>query len=323
MKPDDISVFRQILPETMPFPYYPDRESAWRLSCVMTEDAKVASLRDQGLGSVLSKPLMKPLVARCGGVLLQRDVVAIAHADRAPGMPDLSDAGRLALDELYAQSWYGFELSFSEWGVGGDRNWCQMSRRGGNLVVQLAFPPDHAELMGRFGAPFSRKDLEYGDHPIRQDGRPTLAWARLDIDLETGTALIEEVQSDWLRFAKDELDALARRRPHGRELTRARAYEAGLRARYGKLWPKAMLLAVLCLLRDEFAIRDIWMHQPGPGAILKGIRWSKPPVSLYTSLPKSFGFVPTREAPGLLTSRRKDLAKLRRKTDPLFWRLQF
>ncbi|MBT3027590.1 MAG: hypothetical protein KME48_10520 [Candidatus Thiodiazotropha sp. (ex Ctena orbiculata)] len=38
--------------------------------------------------------------------------------------------------------------------------------------------------------------LQRGD---RNYYRETLAWARLDVDLERNEVLIEEVQSDWVR----------------------------------------------------------------------------------------------------------------------------
>lgn len=32
--------------------------------------------------------------------------------------------------------------------------------------------------------------------------RDTLAWSRIDFDFDTGEALIEEIQSDWVRRVK-------------------------------------------------------------------------------------------------------------------------
>ena len=46
--------------------------------------------------------------------------------------------------------------------------------------------------------------FEWWSHPVRQDGRHTLAWARMDVDLDAGEALIEEIQSDWIREAVSE-----------------------------------------------------------------------------------------------------------------------
>lgn len=321
MKSEDIKMIRHVLPEMSTFPYYADRESAWSLASRMDGDAKIAALRETNFAPLLTRPLAREAVAGSGdGVLRRADVLAVAHADRAATW-SVTGAGQRALSHAYALDWHDFRLSFTSWGEAGDMHWNQISRRGGNLVLQLGFPSDHARLMASAAAHVSRKDLEYHGHPVRKDGCPTLAWVRIDLDLDTGVALIEEVQSDWLRFMKEELDNFT---PRSRELRQAQCYEAGLRAAYGKVWPKAALLAALVLLRDEFACREVWMHQPAAGAVLKHIRWRLPPKSLYSALPKSFGFEATRDAPWFLERpRRKDLRHLRKADAPLFWRMVF
>ncbi len=321
MTPEDIQMIRHVLPEMSTFPYYADRESAWALASQMAGDEKLSSLRGSARGPLVARPVIRPLAAASGdGVLRHLDVLALAHADRANGWR-LSKAARLALSAVYGQIWHDFQLSYTSWGQGKDWQWNQLSRKGGNLVLQLGFPSDHARLMGQFAGPFARKDLEFHGHPVRRDGVPTLAWVRIDLDLATGVALIEEVQSDWLRFLKEEVADLP---PRTRDLRLAQSYEANLKAAYGKIWPRAALLAALTVLRDEFACREVWMHQPETGAALKHIRWSLPPRSLYAALPKSFGFHPTRDAPWFLERPcRKLLRGLRKADRPLFWRLQF
>lgn len=323
MTPEDISLIRQVLPETMTFHHYPDRQSPWLLANAMPGDMPVRTLRRGPLARFLDRPLVKPVVAGCGGMLRQRDLIAVAHAGRAMHLGGLSPGALSALDMAYASTWRDYELSFTSWGTGRDWAWEQVSRKGGNLVMQLGFPSEHAAILGgHFSAPV-RKDFEYADHPIREAGRPTLAWVRLDIDLETGAALVEEVQSDWLREVADHAAYLRRRDPKSRQLKALESYAAKLSKAYAKDWAKSALLAALMLLVDEFAVRDIWMHQPGPGAVLKDIRWSQPPRSLYTDLPKSFGFRPTHDVPAFLERPcRKALKRLRQRSDPLFWRLQ-
>ncbi|MEM6482550.1 MAG: hypothetical protein AAF681_11935 [Pseudomonadota bacterium] len=322
MTPEEITLIRQVMPETLDFPYYPDRESAWVLAQMMPEVASVARLRQMPFGKLLSRPALRPLVAQGGGVLNRRDILAVAHAHWAMHMEALSAAGLDAVDATFALPWHDFELSFDSWGL---RRWYfdQTTRQAGNLVLQMGFPSDHAAIMGRYLTPGVRKTFEYPAHPIRISGRPTLAWARLDIDLSSGDALIEEVQSDWLRFASEEVDELRESAPRSRELASMERYRADLVARYGKIWSRAMLLAALLVLRDELALRRVWMHQPGPGTVFKRIDWSGPPRSLYSDLPKSFGFAPTRERPGFL---RRLPARVRRKLPkegPLFWLMTF
>lgn len=323
MTPEDISMIRHCLPEDMAFPYYADRESPWLLAQLMGDDAPVTALRRCPAGKLLTRPLVRPVVAACGGgVLRQQDLLAVAHAARAMRMAGTGAAGRAGLEAACALPWQDFCLSFAAWGTRYSAS-NQMTRRGGNLVVQLGFPSDHADLMGRYLRRDCRKDFEFDLHPIRTSGRPTLAWARLDIDLETGTALIEEVQSDWLRNVREEVADLSARMPRSRQLMVAQRYEAGLIARYSKVWPRALMLAVLVLLRDEFACRAVWMHQPEPGAAFKRIGGTPPPRSLYSALPRGFCFAPTREPPPFL-KRHGTLAIARMGRDePLFWRLDF
>ena len=321
MTPDEIDLIRQVLPERMTYPYYADRESAWLLARRMAGDTCVRELRQGTCARYLDRPLLRPLVAGCGGMLRQADVDALADAGRLPAN-GLGPAALRALEQAWAGPWHDFELSLASWGTGNEW-WTQTSRRGGNLVLQMGFPSDHAVLMGRYLGQAVRKDFEFDAHPIRTSGRPTLAWARLDIDLDSGTALIEEVQSDWLRLVREEAQWIAQHEPRSRQLRNAQAYDAALRQAYGKLWPRAMLLAALMLLRDELGIGTVYMHMPETGVRLKRIGGLAPPRSLYSALPKSFGFATTCEAPEFLQKkRRRDLSVLAG-CGAVFWRIAF
>jgi len=318
-----INMIRQILPEDMPFRYYPDRESAWVLANLMQGDTAVPDLRASDAGKLLTRPVLRPLVAGCGGVLRHRDVLALAHADRSAAWA-LTPAAQAALAPVYAQTWHDFTLSVTDWGSDGYWRFDQVSRPGHSLVVQLGFPTAHAQMFGRYFDGAMRRKLEYDGHPIRQDGPPTLAWARLDLDLETGTGLIEEVQCDWLRFAVREKLRQVRMGAKDRALRTFHAYEQALLTTYAKMWPRAMLLAALYLMREEFGMREVWMHTPHGGAMLKHITHRLPPRSLYTDLPRAFCFEGTRDAPPFLRARRKrHLAHLARQDGPIFWRLAF
>ena len=319
MLPDDIEMIRQIMPDDMTFNYYADRESPWLLAQMMRAPAmRVADLRAGPAAKLLTRPLVRPVVAACGGTLARAELLATAHADRAQTP---SAAGLAGSTQAFGQPWQDFGLSFDAWGTKPDRD-VQMSRQGGNLVLQLGFPSDHAALLGQCLPHGQRDKFEFGGHPIRQRGRPTLAWARLDLDLDAGACLIEEVQCDWLRYASRHVARLARRAPQTRQFRVHQAYEQGLIARYAKGWPATLMLAVLMVLREEFGIRTVWMHQPQTGVALKGIYGTAPPRSLYTALPKAFCFAPTRKAPAFLERPcRKRLKRLRQETGPLFWKL--
>jgi hypothetical protein len=259
------------------------------------------------------------MIAACGGTLLRADVQAVASGTLPQARP--GRASIAGLDAAWSAPWRDYVLSFAAWGSRQPAAWAQMSRAGGNLVVQLGFPSEHAALFGRYLRPDDRKRLQTSRHPVRQKGLPTLAWARLDLDLENRVLLIEELQCDWLRFASGLRRRLENTAAQTREARNALAYEHELLTRYGKEWSRVLLLAVLVLARDEFDCRDEFLHRPETGAHLKAITGTAPPMSLYSALPKSFGFHETEEAPALLDARHRFLKVLARRYGHLFWHL--
>ncbi len=320
MKPEAIAALRHDLPSTLAFLYYPDRESPWLLARRMRERARVAELKAGETARLLERPLVKPmLAAAAGGTLERADVDLAAMADRAIDGP-LSKVAAAGVAAAFEVPWYDFEISLGEWASEALGTWSQTSRHGNNLVLQLGFPSEDVALLTQYVGADARKMFEYRDHPVRRDGRPTLAWVRIDI--EGDVALIEEIQSDWLRFAARVSKFWLHNRPLRQFTYAVQAYETVVRERHEKLWPKVALLATLGFLRDVVGVRQVFMHQPEPGAALKGIYGAKPPASLYTKLPKSFGFTPTMEAPPFLARRhRRRLAPFRRAGQPVFWQL--
>ncbi|MEM9221732.1 MAG: hypothetical protein AAGB11_04930 [Pseudomonadota bacterium] len=322
MRPTELDAVQRMLPEELPFMYFADRESPWLLAKRIGEGARVCDLKRSADARWLARPLVKPVVTASGGTVRAVDLKAVAYADQGfnEAQSPAALAGVIAAFEL---PWHDLTLSFTEWGRGRGDDFSQMSRKGGNLVIQVGFPSDHAALMGRYIPDVPRKRLEFDLHPIRTTGRPTLAWARVDVDVDSGTALIEEVQSDWLRFAAGQVEALEGLDPRSRSLRNWRQYEADLRKRYGKLWPRATLLATLAVLDDLLGIKDVFMHQPTGGAVLKRICGTHPPASLYSALPKSFGFESTTDVPNFLRGpRRRGLVRLKKMGLPFFWHLR-
>ncbi len=110
--------------------------------------------------------------------------------------------------------------------------------------------------------------------------------------------LIEELQSDWVRAAR-----------RGRDVppavqARRRRYVEGLLADHEAIWAEALLLATLRFCREILGLERIWKHTFEGGTVLKGIdREHPPPRSLYTPLPRRFGFQVTDEAPTLEKAR--------------------
>lgn len=334
MTPEDFARAGAILPDRLDLNHYPDRQSPWLLAQCMPCAARVGALRRGPLAKLLDRPAVKPLVARSGGDLRQADMRALAYADAFELFDGVSPAGEAALEAAWSAPWMDFQLSFTTWGTD-ERVWpnMQLSRPGGNLVIQLAFPTEHQRLMAHYLPQGARKAFEEDRHPTAKTGRPTLAWSRVDIDWARGEALIEEVQSDWLRFVADEVRWMADISPRSRELRAHQAYQRALVARYAKLWPEVMMLATLVVVRDILGLSRVWMHQPASGAVLKGINRWLPPRSLYTQLPKRFCFTPTDAVPPMLggkvgcrrsrvqNQRLKRVRGLARVGEPVFWRL--
>ena len=192
----------------------------------------------------------------------------------------------------------------------------QTSRKGYNVVLQLNFPFEHERAYRTLIPADRRCPFECATHPIA-DGRRTLAWSRIDFDLETGEALIEEVQSDWIRLAYSLQTTVERleTRSDGtlrlaRQVLQARGLEEGRTAlaRYLKhtlaihreIWAEAMLASSIQFIVESLGLRRIYFHTYETGARLKSITWRRPPRSLYSQLPKRFCFEKTNEPPEFL-----------------------
>ncbi|MFN3986009.1 MAG: hypothetical protein ACK4KV_10990 [Rhodocyclaceae bacterium] len=308
MDPKDIDSLRALLPagRTL-FPYYRNKYGLQLLRYAVRQPTPVAALRSHPVAQLLHKPALKPVLADCGGTLTPAQ---IAFAE--------------ALAECSARPEH-YTLSLGVWGNGRERA-PQTSRRGTNLVLQLNFSHAHNRAFQRLARPRSGCDpFNYCAHPVLQDTRQarryTLAWARLDIDFEQDEALIEEIQTDWLRAATTAREFAARcddaafTRRYGRRLDGSRtdlmAYHDTVLAPHRAHWDEAMLAAALFFLREELGLRRIWMHSAESGIALKSMRGGPPPVSLYTRLPQRFCFRPTPELPGLLARERQAVKRLR------------
>ena len=175
-------------------------------------------------------------------------------------------------------------------------------------MLQLNFSMAHKRELARLVPNWSEYN-RWSYHPTAVDQELTLAWARIDLDLETGEALIEEIQSDWVRDA----DAYAYRNKDNAEEDWDKYIEQVLKPETRK-WPEAMLTAAVWFLAVEMGIRTIFYHTHESGSKLKRIGGSAPPRSLYTSLPKKFCFELTHNGPLFIRDAnertRKDLKKL-------------
>ncbi len=307
MEFENYQALRAVLPDGRSlYAYYKDRYSLQLLRYAVREATPVARLREHAVARLLDKPRVKQVLSRCGKTLTPAQI-ALADGDPAA--------------EAYL-------LSIANWGATpGFR--VQMSRRGTNLVLQLNFSQAHNRRLRRLLDLAGEVDpFNVGSHPVhrdaRHDRRYTLAWARLDIDLDGGEALIEEIQSDWvravarLRMQVEKCGELAdwyRQRSGIRAEARAVVeYDETLLAPHRAVWAEAMLSAALFFLREELGIGRVWMHTPESGLVLKRMRRQGcPPSSLYSDLPERFCFQRSRNLPAFLAREREVARQMRRR----------
>lgn len=202
-----------------------------------------------------------------------------------------------------------FLLSLTTWG-GRDRAWAQTSRPGYNVVLQLNFSEQHNQAFERLAQPHETCGLNYGLHPVNHRGerslfRHTLAWARMDVDFERDEALIEEIQSDWVRRAlyawqvlqcSDDSDVF-RLMGSRRDIL---MYLNRFFAPYIEVWEEAMLMATVRFIRHELGLRHIYYHSFETGNVMKRLRGAQPPRRLYSQLPRQFCFEKVAQAPAFL-----------------------
>ncbi|RMF04774.1 MAG: hypothetical protein D6773_06015, partial [Alphaproteobacteria bacterium] len=170
----------------------------------------------------------------------------------------------------------------------------------------------------------------------------------------SGEALVEEVQTDWLRYAYD-AKLHADRLIMERLTTRMREAEGATTAdegnaqaavqglRYGgaeidpvamreyfdevlhthiPIWDEALLTAVIDFVVRELGLRTIYYHDFDCGCRLKNISRRLPPRHLYSRLPARFCFRRTDTPPAFLEdSPTRTFRTLKRAGGLRFWRL--
>lgn len=297
--------------------YFKDRYALQLLGYAAGTGTTIDTLRSSRYGRLLNKPLVRQLLAKCGDGRIDRERIEACWQD--PLLP--------------------FLLTVGMWGS--KRGWQdnQTSRPGYNLVLRLNFSHDHDRRFLKLFAPYHWCDSlnNYWGHPVMKSGerryyRQTLAWARLDVDLENGEALIEEIQTDWVREANDarrclpNCDSCGRevRNEYCRRIEKARRYLDEVLKPYSTVWDEAMLSAALLFLREELGLSRVWYHTWRSGNALKGIgnRWA-PPHSLYQKLPQRFCFSETDCMPQMLRSRASEKRLRKARVEPRFYQLNF
>lgn len=216
------------------------------------------------------------------------------------------------LDSYFPAGTEDYALTFGLWGEeDASTSWTQTTRAGLNVVVQLNFPAAHDRAYRRYIEPVE-DPFELSFHPINRNGRHTLAWSRVDMDPKRGEALIEEIQSDWIRDATlaaeqalaslvaGELERPCWLEDAGCDALQLFRYVEYVLRNHRKIWDQAMLAASLWLLREHLGIRRIYMHTHDSGLVLKKIAHRPPPRSIYEQLPRRFCFERVRGIPMFL-----------------------
>ncbi|MEM6819121.1 MAG: hypothetical protein AAF578_10070 [Pseudomonadota bacterium] len=255
------------------------------------------------------------LVSMLGDPISKRDIKSSPHAqllDKAvvksvlrdfPGKPVPRDAFHLAVRGTPIC----YSLTLDIWGSDHSQ-WMQTTRRGFSLVLQLNFPREHNRIYRSLIDPEGKLPSYFDNHPVALARNITIAWSRMDVDLDNAEVLIEEIQSDWMRCwasARQRVKRVGSTLWVGDIVVRK---EDAIRYCDIELsqhthWPEIMLSASIWFIRNELGIRRVFYHTHESGAALKRTGFSKPPRSLYTQLPAKFCFRVTDDRPAFMQGR--------------------
>lgn len=299
-----------------PFYYYKDKYAVQLLKYAIDTSQKVHEVKKSKWGFLLNKSPLKTILSNLKG----------------------SELTKAELTSYWPESYQQFNLAFDHWGEFTKHRhatWRQTSRPGYNLVLQLNFSYKEINKCKEYITP----NKTYDDwNPFNCYGHPTMmytmAWARLDLNFKTGELLIEEIQNDYLREVinnfkrlqklevKKEKDQLKNHwifRCGGGDYEGYKKYYDSLKP-FFKLWDEAMLSAVLWFAKEELGIDKVYYHTFDSCKIMKRFKegYSLPPQSLYTKLPKRFGFEVTEEGPQFLKDE-KYLKRMFKKNSKLKW----
>ena len=93
-------------------------------------------------------------------------------------------------------------------------------------------------------------------------------------------------------------------------------------APYFKIWDEALLMLALEFIKEQLGLCVVYMHDFESGNRIKSLNGNyQPPKSLYTTLPKRFGFELVTEQPTFITQDRH-LRKVYRKNEIKWWKLE-
>ncbi|MFO1350413.1 MAG: hypothetical protein U1F68_06945 [Gammaproteobacteria bacterium] len=293
------------------FHYAKDRYAPLLLSYVVGAGAKISDLRRSPFSRLLDKASVKQIIAASGDGMVRAEPL-VSSSLCAVGEPFI----------LTLAHWCGKQTS-------------RTGECGYNLVLQLNFSNKHDTACRRLLKlkPAEPACFNYSGHPVRKLGqhglfRETLAWARIDLDFAAGEALIEEIQSDWIKSAQW-LAGRAETRPEiiaqyglGASVDDLKRYVTQVLAPYARIWDEAMLMAAIHFIRVELGLRRIYYHDFATSLVLKELRHCPPPRSLYTDLPRQFCFRKVEMTPVFLRNDKQARWRLKWLSAPRFQLLE-
>lgn len=277
MDSEAIQFIRSVLPGGRTVYYsFQDRHAFLILENVIGDNGtSVGELKKSRFSSLMNKKPIKDILAHSGSGKIFKE-------DLKQWWPEKPEAFRLTLG-----TWPELDEKPS-------KRWSQVTRYGWNLVLQLNFSSEHKRKLQEL-VPDWERPLKYSHHPIAKGGELTLAWSRIDIDLDKGEALIEEIQSDWVRDVKH----LANHYLEANRLAWGRYFEKVLKPETAR-WSETMLTATLWFLLNELGIKRVFYHTHETGSLMKNINVCKPPRSIYKDLPDKFCFSITHNGPSFV-----------------------
>ncbi len=312
MTPLEIEFIEKIIgSDQKPYYYYRDKYALQLIQYHVKDSIKIHELKRSRYQGLLSKPVVRDVLRQCGDQVL---IPSLLHAQPM-------EAGK------------HFNYTLSRWGEyipHRNDTWNQTSRPGLNLVLQLNFDPWHNyRYHDLIRNDYMADPFVFSCHPIALKRQFTMAWARLDIDLDQGEMLIEEVQNDWLREVnriKKAIETCKDPRVSSKKLLwfalRPEAFGEyfSLLESYQNIWDEATLSLAVHFAKQELGVSDIYYHDFDSGNLLKGLEDGKPPRSLYTKLPKRFCFEQTDRAPEMIR-REKYVRRIFRKQPLRWWKM--
>ncbi|MCW8876103.1 MAG: hypothetical protein OQJ89_10520 [Kangiellaceae bacterium] len=274
--------------------------------CESNPGATVSQVKQSAFSKLMEKPEIKSIIAKSGKGKLSGDMFR----------------------HYYTLEPQEFVITLSSWGCKEDYRWDQTSRPGVNLVMQLNLTNQHDEILRDLK--INGEEFKFYSHPIH-DSKSSLSWARIDFDFDSGEALIEELQTDWIRRAakhnhlarKHQLQGCSTYFVYGDEfnVVEMLQYTGELLNKYQKSWMEVTLFYAIELIKEEIGIGNIFYHSYETGAVVKNISGTLPPRSLYTQLPKKFCFTQCKEGPGFIMEDRKAKRRLKKAKNASWFKL--